>query len=104
MNLYDLCVLRGSIKRMTEDCRNMVEWTRSCFGWRHPTAAARCMKPLVFGALAACLVLACKSRRERVRDAAPLDSSDLARDPRVKTAGPASEPSIPRDWASIRSR
>jgi membrane-bound lytic murein transglycosylase F len=51
-----------------------------------------------------CLGSACKSRSERVRDAAPLDSSDVARDPRVKTAGPASEPSIPRDWASIKAR
>jgi peptidoglycan lytic transglycosylase F len=51
-----------------------------------------------------CLGLACKSRSERVRDAAPLDSSDVARDPRVTTAGPGSEPSIPRDWASIKAR
>jgi ABC-type amino acid transport substrate-binding protein len=64
---------------------------------------ARRMRWLVVLAVS-CLGSACKSRSERVRDAAPLDSSDVARDPRVKTAGAASEPSIPRDWASIKAR
>jgi membrane-bound lytic murein transglycosylase F len=47
---------------------------------------------------------ACKSRTERARDAAPLDSSDVVRDPGVKTAGPAGQPAVPRDWASIKAR
>ena len=53
---------------------------------------------------AACSILSCKSRTERARDAAPLDSSDVARDPGVKTAGIAGEPGVPRDWASIKAR
>jgi membrane-bound lytic murein transglycosylase F len=48
--------------------------------------------------------LGCKSREERVRDAAPLDSSDVVRDGGVKTAGPNDEPAVPRDWASIKAR
>ena len=48
--------------------------------------------------------LGCKSRAERVRDAAPLDSSDVARDAGVKTAGLNGEPAVPRDWASIKAR
>ena len=39
-----------------------------------------------------------------MRDAAPLDSTDVARDSGVKTAGVAGEPAIPRDWASIKAR
>ena len=57
------------------------------------------------GVLAAtCLCFACKSRADRVRDAAPLDSSDVVRDSGVKTAGPAGERAVPRDWASIKAR
>jgi len=48
--------------------------------------------------------LGCKSRTERAREAAPLDSSDVVRDSGVTTAGPASERAIPRDWASIKAR
>ena len=62
------------------------------------------VRNMLLAFLAACSTLACKSREERVRDAAPLDSTDIARDPGVKTAGVAGEPAIPRDWASIKAR
>jgi membrane-bound lytic murein transglycosylase F len=78
---------------------------------RRSTARLECARlvttkrQLVFGLLAAaCLSVACKSRTERAREAAPLDSSDVARDPGVKTAGVAGEPAVQRDWASIKAR
>ena len=66
-------------------------------------------KPLHRVAACAALYVAgvaggCKSRSERVRDAAPLDSSDVVRDSGVKTAGPGDSRAVPRDWSAIKAR
>jgi membrane-bound lytic murein transglycosylase F len=46
---------------------------------------------------------ACESRLERARDAAPLDSSDVARDAGVATDRAGRDLAIPRDWIAIKA-
>ena len=51
---------------------------------------------IAIASLAAC-------RSESARDAAPLDSSDVARDSGVVTDGPGGQRAVPRDWTAIRA-
>ena len=46
---------------------------------------------------------ACDGRTKSARDAAPLDSSDVARDPNVATDAPGGDLAIPRDWIAIKA-
>lgn len=53
--------------------------------------------------LAVVSLAACESRTESARDAAPLDSSDVARDAGVATDRPGRDLAIPRDWIAIKA-
>jgi len=77
-------------------------WIRRVPGrsWRQLRDASVYLRLVALGLSLA----ACKSRSERARDAAPLDSSDVARDAGVATDGPGDELAVPRDWTAIRAR